>query len=67
MKNIVFIVICVVSMIGFSSCGSTSPCGLAANTPNTKQIKQDHLLNFQDTETSVAISIDNRWSSSNSQ
>ncbi|CAM1353723.1 hypothetical protein [Tenacibaculum insulae] len=36
MKKVVFIAICAVSLIGFSSCGSTSPCGLA-KTNQTKQ------------------------------
>ncbi len=37
MKKAAFIVICVISLIGFSSCGSTSPCGLA-KTKQTKQV-----------------------------
>ncbi|MGB1041782.1 MAG: hypothetical protein ACPGU6_00170 [Tenacibaculum sp.] len=36
MKKVVFIAICVVSLIGFSSCGSTSPCGLS-KVDQTKQ------------------------------
>ncbi|WP_348706365.1 hypothetical protein [Tenacibaculum sp. 190524A02b] len=36
MKKVVFIAICIVSLLGFSSCGSTSPCGLA-KTDQTKQ------------------------------
>ncbi|CAM1363828.1 hypothetical protein [Tenacibaculum soleae] len=36
MKKVVFIAICVVSLIGFSSCGSTAPCGLS-KTDQTKQ------------------------------
>ena len=36
MKKVVFIAICAVSLIGFSSCGSTAPCGLA-KTETTKQ------------------------------
>ncbi len=36
MKKIVFIAICVISLVGFSSCGSTSPCGLA-KIDQTKQ------------------------------
>lgn len=35
MKKIIFIAVCFVSLIGFSSCGSTSPCGLA-KADNTK-------------------------------
>lgn len=34
MKKVVFIVICIVGIVCFSSCRSTSkPCGLAENTP----------------------------------
>ncbi|MEX6625630.1 hypothetical protein [Tenacibaculum salmonis] len=36
MKKVIFIAVCIVSLIGFSSCGSTSPCGLA-KTDLTKQ------------------------------
>ncbi len=36
MKKVVFIAICTVSLIGFSSCGSTSPCGLS-KVDQTKQ------------------------------
>ena len=36
MKKVVFIAICVVGMIGFSSCGSSKPCGLAQKTKQTK-------------------------------
>ena len=36
MKKVVFIAICVVSLVGFSSCGSTSPCGLS-KIDQTKQ------------------------------
>ncbi|WP_435263183.1 hypothetical protein [Tenacibaculum sp. nBUS_03] len=36
MKKVVFIAICIVSLLGFTSCGSTSPCGLA-KTEQTKQ------------------------------
>ncbi|WP_157821981.1 hypothetical protein [Tenacibaculum sp. Bg11-29] len=38
MKKIVFIAICVVSLVGFSSCGSTAPCGLS-KVDKTKQNK----------------------------
>lgn len=38
MKKVVFIAICVVSLVGFSSCGSTAPCGLA-KVNQTKQIQ----------------------------
>ncbi|MGG8498062.1 hypothetical protein ACQY1Q_16780 [Tenacibaculum sp. TC6] len=37
MKKVVFIAICIVSLLGLSSCGSTSPCGLA----KAKQTKQN--------------------------
>ena len=36
MKKVVFIAICVVSLVSFSSCGSTNPCGLA-KVNQTKQ------------------------------
>jgi hypothetical protein len=36
MKKIAFIAICIMSLVGFSSCGSSSPCGLA----KAKKIKQ---------------------------
>ena len=38
MKKVVFIAICVVSLVGFSSCGSTAPCGLS-KIDKTKQNK----------------------------
>jgi len=38
MKKIVFIAICVVGLVGFSSCGSTAPCGLS-KIDKTKQSK----------------------------
>lgn len=41
MKRVVFIAICVVGLLGLTSCGSTSPCGLAQNT-KTKQTQQNH-------------------------
>ncbi|CAL2080652.1 hypothetical protein LNI90_08345 [Tenacibaculum dicentrarchi] len=39
MKKLVVIAICTLSLIGFTSCGSTSPCGLA-KTEQTKQNQQ---------------------------
>ena len=41
MKRIVFIVICVLGLLSFSSCRSTSsPCGLAdSETNQTKQLQ----------------------------
>ena len=41
MKKIVFIVICVLGLVSFSSCRSTSdPCGLAENaTKPTEQLQ----------------------------
>lgn len=38
MKKTIFIVICVIGMLGFSSCGSSKPCGLASTTKQTKQV-----------------------------
>lgn len=38
MKKVVFIAICMASLLSFTSCGSTSPCGLAESN---KQIKQN--------------------------
>ncbi|CAM1333102.1 hypothetical protein [Tenacibaculum aestuariivivum] len=40
MKKVVFIAICIVSLVGFISCGSTSPCGLAKN--NQSKQNQHH-------------------------
>ncbi|MEN8857442.1 MAG: hypothetical protein ABF260_05195 [Flavobacteriaceae bacterium] len=42
MKRFVFIAICVLGLLSFSSCRSTSnPCGLAENsTKPTKQLQQ---------------------------
>ena len=39
MKRVVFIAICTVGLLGLTSCGSTSPCGLSKNT---KQSQQPH-------------------------
>ncbi|WP_299104064.1 hypothetical protein [uncultured Tenacibaculum sp.] len=45
MKKVVFIAICVVSLVGFSSCGSTAPCGLAKNQQTKqKQHQQQEVL-----------------------
>ena len=42
MKKLVFIVICIVGLVSFSSCRSTSKsCGLAKNTKKVKQIEQN--------------------------
>lgn len=41
MRKVVFIAICTVSLIGFSSCGSTSPCGLS-KVDQTKQNQHQH-------------------------
>ena len=38
MKKVVFIAICIIGMLGFSSCGSSKPCGLASKTKQTKQV-----------------------------
>ena len=50
MKRIVFIIICVVGLLSFSSCRSTSnPCGLAENlTKQTKQLQQPAKLVLSD-------------------
>jgi len=39
MKKIVFILVCVLGVVAFSSCKSTAPCGLSENT---KQIQYDN-------------------------
>jgi len=39
MKRVVFIAICVVGLLGLTSCGSTAPCGLSQN--NQKQTQQN--------------------------
>tara|TARA_R110000787_G_scaffold259559_2_gene364854 strand:+ start:929 stop:1090 length:162 start_codon:yes stop_codon:yes gene_type:complete len=46
MKRFVFIAICVLGLLSFSSCRSTSnPCGLAENsTKPTKQLQQPSVL-----------------------
>ncbi|MDY0779289.1 hypothetical protein [Tenacibaculum sp. IB213877] len=44
MKRVVFIVICIVGSLGFTSCGSTSPCGLSQNTKQTQQNHQPEVL-----------------------
>tara|TARA_R110001632_G_scaffold55094_2_gene134906 strand:- start:11287 stop:11448 length:162 start_codon:yes stop_codon:yes gene_type:complete len=46
MKRFVFIAICVLGLLSFSSCRSTSnPCGLAENsTKPTKQLQQPTVL-----------------------
>ena len=36
MKRVVFIAICIVGLLGFTSCGSTAPCGLAQKTKENK-------------------------------
>ncbi len=41
MKKVVFIAICIVSLLGFSSCGSTSPCGLAKTNSNKQKQHQE--------------------------
>ena len=47
MRKIVFIAICTVSLIGFSSCGSTSPCGLS-KVDKTKQNKHQQKIIIAD-------------------
>lgn len=50
MKKIaVFTVICTVSLLGFTSCGSTAPCGLAEKSNH----KQEN-INTQQQEVLVA-------------
>lgn len=44
MKRVVFIAICVVSLVGFTSCGSTAPCGLSKNTKQTQQQHQPEIV-----------------------
>ncbi len=44
MKKVVFIAICIVSLLGFSSCGSTSPCGLAETKQTKQNIHQQEVL-----------------------
>ncbi len=51
MKKIaVFTVICTVSLFGFTSCGSTAPCGLAEKSNQ----KQKNIINTQQQEVLVA-------------
>ncbi len=50
MKKVVFIVICIVSLIGFSSCGSTSPCGLAKNNQTKQNQHQSEIIVADATE-----------------
>ncbi|WP_299627331.1 hypothetical protein [uncultured Tenacibaculum sp.] len=40
MKRVVFIAICVVGLLGLTSCGSTAPCGLSQT--KTKQTQQNY-------------------------
>ena len=39
MKRVVFIAVCVIGFLGFTSCRSTAPCGLS---PQTKQNQLDY-------------------------
>lgn len=41
MRKVVFIVICIVGLFGFTSCGSTAPCGL------TQKAKRNQQNNYQ--------------------
>ncbi|CAM1348759.1 hypothetical protein C7448_103142 [Tenacibaculum gallaicum] len=55
MKKVVFIAICTVSLLGFSSCGSTSPCGLAKTNQNKqKQHQQQEIVVADATEVAIA-------------
>ena len=47
MKRVVFIAICVVGLLGFTSCRSTAPCGLS------EQTKQNQ-LNYEQSEILVS-------------
>ena len=50
MKRVVFIAICVVGLLGFTSCRSTAPCGLS------QQTKQNQ-LDYQQTEVLVSEAV----------
>jgi hypothetical protein len=50
MKKVVFIAICAVSLVGFSSCGSTSPCGLAKNDQTKQNQYQQEIVVADTTE-----------------
>ena len=55
MKKVVFIAICTVSLLGFSSCGSTSPCGLAkTDQTQQKQHQQQEVVVADATEVTIA-------------
>ena len=55
MKKVVFIAICTVSLLGFSSCGSTSPCGLAKTNQNKQeQHQQQEIVVSNTTEIAIA-------------
>ncbi|TYP98742.1 hypothetical protein C7447_10257 [Tenacibaculum adriaticum] len=44
MKRVVFIAICIVGLLGFTSCGSTSPCGLSQKAKQTQQNHQSEII-----------------------
>lgn len=44
MKKIVFFAICVVGILGFTSCGSTAPCGLSEQSKEIQDIHQPVIL-----------------------
>ncbi|CAM1346790.1 hypothetical protein [Tenacibaculum crassostreae] len=55
MRKVVFIAICTVSLLGFSSCGSTSPCGLAkTNQTQQKQHQQQEVVVAEVTDVATA-------------
>ncbi|MEE4000307.1 hypothetical protein V1T75_08150 [Tenacibaculum sp. FZY0031] len=54
MKKVVFIAICTVSLLGFSSCGSTSPCGLAKTNQNKQKQHQQEIVVADATEVAIA-------------
>ena len=36
MKRVVIVAVCIVGFLGFTSCGSTAPCGLSQQTKQNK-------------------------------
>ncbi|WP_233885250.1 lipoprotein [Tenacibaculum piscium] len=55
MKKTIVITICTLSLIGFSSCGSTSPCGLAKNEPTTKQYQKQYQLEKAEITSAIMV------------
>ncbi len=52
MKKVIFLVVCIFGLFSLTSCGSTAPCGLAKNTKEIKQQKQN-------TEKEVLVVVEN--------